>query len=356
MLRPSLRFVLLATPLWALLASVPARAANVHTQLQAVKDLASRVFNVPGVAEPASPCSGNPCSGGTCSDLNSGSPNMKALARTWYYGWALRNGSNAEKDCARSYMGDLFLQQETKGHYVMANADEVLTSSHFQLHAGAMAGAYLFALTSGVSFGMLQPIDNVAPHTIFTRTRKWWLDEKRLWDLLPKVNANQIDAPGGRFDAQPAPVSSTNNGYRNKIYGQLRNIRPTPFPSDWATHRFWTGGWILEELFNRGHNPTQLVAPLASYTPRVRARDTLCMYQQGGEWLIYFPQMRGVLGPVFWVQNRAGQPHDSGAYSGTPVLPPVKPASFGSLFPPVSCPDCAGLLAGAISCPPSNGF
>lgn len=336
----------------AFLAPAPALHAGIEqTQIQAVKDLASRIFNVPGAIEPGSPCSGNPCSGGTCSQLSSGSPNQKLLARTWYYGWALRNGTAADKQCARNYMGWLFDAQEGSGHYVMANADEILTSSHFQLHAGGMAGAYLFAYTSGVSFGGLQSQDG----SVLPRVRKWWLDEKRLWDLLAN-GSSSIDAPGGRFAASPAPVTSTVNSYRNKIYGQLRNIRPQPVAADWATHRFWTGGWILEELFNRGHNPTQLVAPLAGYTPRVRVRDTLCIYRQGAEWLIYFPKMRGVGGPVFWVQNRSGQPHDSGAYAGTPVDPPVKPANFATLFPTVTCPDCAGLVAGAVSCPASNAL
>jgi len=338
----------LATGLFA----APPAQGDVHTQLQAVKDLASRIFNVPGVAEPASPCTGDPCNGGSCPQLSSGTPNMKLLARTWYYGWALRNGSAAEKQCARNNMNWFFDKQESDGHYVMASADEILTSSHFQLYAGGMAGAYLFAYTGGVSYGGLQSPDN----SVLPRVRKWWLDEKRLWDLLAN-GSSSIDAPGGRFDASPPPVASTVNSYRNTIYGQLRNVRPSlPLPSDWATHRFWTGGWILEELFNRGHNPTQLVAPLAGYTARVRVRDTLCIYRQGGEWLIYFPKMRGVLGPVFWVQNRSGQAHDSGAYAGTPVDPPVKPANFATLFAPVSCPDCAGLVSGAVSCPASNAL
>ena len=161
----------LATGLFA----APPAQGDVHTQLQAVKDLASRIFNVPGVAEPASPCTGDPCNGGSCPQLSSGTPNMKLLARTWYYGWALRNGSTAEKQCARNYMN-------------------------------------------------------------------WFFDT------------------------------------------------------------------------------------------------------------------RGVLGPVFWVQNRSGQAHDSGAYAGTPVDPPVKPANFATLFAPVSCPDCAGLVSGAVSCPASNAL
>lgn len=334
-----------------------ARAGIEQTQLQNIKDLASKIFNEPvGVAEPGSPCSltAPPCGCTTpacaCDQLYNGSPNQKLLARTWYYGWALRNGGMTHLGCAQQELLDIINRQATNGHYsISANTDEILTTSHFQLWAAGMAGAYLLAYTGGTSYGGMQAPDTA----VLTAVRKWWLDEKKLWDLLAN-GGNAIDAPGARFQAPPAAYE-TNSAYRNIIYKQLRNIRPA-LPGQW-TDKYYTGGWILEELFERGHNPTNLVAPIGGYSPRVRVHDTLCIYRQGSEWLIYFPKLQVVLNPVFWVQNRAGQPHDSGVTVGTPGFPPVKPANFGSLVAPVSCPECVGLAAGALAmCPLSTAL
>lgn len=336
----------------ALAMAGPAWAGIEQTQLQAVKDLALETFGLP-VATPASPCSGgaSACACGTppcgCTQLTTGSVNQKLLARTWYYGWTLRHNPG-DKACAQGYINEHLTNQQNNGHYSYnANTDEILTTSHFQLYAGAMAGVYLFALTNGNNWSSPLPAPDT---TVLTPARRWWLDEKALWDAL-RVS-NQIDAPGARFPVGTIPPM-TNMTYRNFIDGQLRNVRPSPLPPQWATDKYYTGGWILEEMFNRGHNPTNLVAPLSGYTPSVRVHDTLCIYRNGSEWLYYFPQLRNASEPVFWVQNRAGQPHAADPVAGVPITPPVKPANFGISITPTTFP---GLKAGALSCPPSTSL
>ncbi|HXT20716.1 MAG TPA: hypothetical protein VN923_08210, partial [Thermoanaerobaculia bacterium] len=143
----------------------------------------------------------------------------------------------------------------------------------------------------------------------------------------------------------------------NWIDGQLRNIRPpTPLPPQWATDRWYTGGWILETMndANHNHNPTNLVAPLSGYTPSVRVHDTLCIYRppNTSEWLYYFPTLRNASEPVFWVQSRPGQPHAADpVVNGVPVTPSVKPANFSTNFTPT---QFLGRKASPALCRPPN--
>lgn len=314
----------------------PAHAGVEQVQMQAVHDLAAGTFGYM-VAEPGKP---------NLAQLTSGTPNQKLLARTWYYGWALRHGSLAEIDEARYWMNDILDKQEAWGHYSLnASTDEILTTSHFQMYPAGMAGAYLFALTYGANMGYGTPLPT-PDSQILTKVRRWWLDEKKLWDAL--AIGGQIDAPGARFaDA----TTSTNSSYRNKVYGQLRNIRPS-IPNGWSTDKYWTGGWILEEMYARGHNPTNLVASLSGYTAQIRVHDTLCIYRLGSEWLYYFPQMQAALQPIFWVQSRAGQPHNSPLVTGTPVYPSVKPANF----PGATLTQHTGKAAGVVNCPAGSAL
>ena len=93
-----------------------------------------------------------------------------------------------------------------------------------------MAGAYLFAQTNGDEWTKESPPDDLA----LTAVRKWWLDEKVLWDKLRQGGV--IDAPGARMLVTNPPTpplpGATNITYRNWIDGQLRNVRPTPLPPD----------------------------------------------------------------------------------------------------------------------------
>ena len=344
--------------LLALVVALPARPQGIeHTQLQAVKDLASKIFGDTTVAEPVNPCQASPPCGCPappndgackCDQLFSGSPNQKLLARTWYYGWALRNGTAADISCARTQLQSHITNQETFGHYsISTSTDEALTTSHFQLWAAGMAGAYLIAETSGKAWSF---VPRTTDTSVLTPVNRWWLDEKKLWDALAN-GTSVIDAPGARFGTTDNPPS-TNLVYRNLVYDELIRSWPQSTPPQWATDQYYTGGWILDKMIQL--DPTiNVVAPISGYTPQVRLHDTLCIYRQGAQWLEYFPQMRVVDGPVFWVQNRTGQPHSLATVGGTPVNPPVKPANWSTLFSPT---QFTGLVSGAVSCPPSNAF
>jgi len=347
----------------ALAAALPAQAGIEQQQLQAVKALASIIFNdPPGVTEPANPCQAIPPCGCPappndtackCDQLFTGTPNQKLLARTWYYGWALRNDPNSVS-CARTQLLSHLSSQQTWGHYSLnASTDEALTSSHFQLWSGGMAAAYLFALTSGKAWTF---IPRTTDTTVITEVRRWWLDEKVLWDAIAN-GGTQIDAPGARFPTTENPPY-TNNTYRNLVYAELKGPWPQSVPNQWATDQYYTGGWIFDKLFQLGHDPkTNVVAPISGYTPKVRLHDTFCIYRPGtpqnGQWLYYFPKLQTASDPVFWVQNRPGELHSLASVGGVPINPPVKPANFSTSFAPI---PYIGLAPGAIACPPSNAF
>src|SRR6185436_112942 len=87
-------------------------------------------------------------------DFNGGSPNQKMLVRVWHYGWALRTRPS-DLNSIRSTLLDFINRQQQMtgasngplGHYATTlGANEELTSSHYQLWAGAMAAAYLLAI------------------------------------------------------------------------------------------------------------------------------------------------------------------------------------------------------------------
>jgi hypothetical protein len=347
--------------LLALIVALPARPQGVeHTQLQAVKDLASKIFGDNTVAEPVNPCQASPPCGCPappndgackCDQLFSGSPNQKLLARTWYYGWALRNGTAADISCARTQLQSHLTNQEAFGHYsISTSTDEALTSSHFQLWAAGMAGAYLIAETSGKAWTFTPRTTDTS---VLTPVNRWWLDEKKLWDTLATTTgtAGVVDAPGARFPTTDNPPS-TNLVYRNLVYKELQRNWPQSTPPQWATDQYYTGGWILDKMIQL--NPTvNVVAPISGYTPIVRLHETLCLYRQGTEWLEYFPLLRSADDPVFWVQNRSGQPHALASVGGRPVNPPVKPANSSTAM---TLTQINGLVSGFATCPPSTAF
>ena len=331
----------------------PAPQTAEHIYLQQIKILSATIFGL--AVNPSDSCAlYNPCSSGgppcgcaandpscQCPALYNGSPNHKLLARTWYYGWALRNSSGAGAShlaCARTELKSILDAQETWGHYSTSGADEALTTTHFQLYAGAMAADYLFALTSTKNWAQRTP-DTV--QDIMVRSRRWWLDENKLWGFL--ANSGQIDAPGGRFPvAGPGQTPCTdlnppctNMAYRNIVYAQLQGQQPA-LPGGW-NDKYYTGGWILDELRKRGLPASQSVlAPLSGYTPIVRLHDTLCIYRQhadcvyhpGADYLFYFPRMSKVSNPVFWVQSEFGSHSASPPVGGVPVWPATSPGPF----------------------------
>lgn len=372
-------------PILILACTVVSPACAEVYQLEQIHELAETVFGLPAESNPANPCpcvNQAPCPcpsfcpsaqpACTCSYLTSSSPNLKLLGRVWYYGWAMKNNASpAIKSCARQWLVDWHLTaQQTWGHTsINDNSDEVLTASHGQLYLAGVSAAYLFGLNGGQPIGSTGgPYPN-QDAAVVNAARKWYIDEEYLWDLLDNNtcatagSACTIHAPGARFEVGSGvnDPGITSLAIRNQVMRQLNGFRPTSFPFDWQEHPYHTGSWILEELFNRNHNPTNVIAPLAGHTPGPKLHDTLCIYRSGSSWLYYFPKLRHAAQPIFWVQSRPGEdPHsayDSGAPAGTPVFPPVKPAPFPGATTQTILATQSNLNNGALAtCPPPTAF
>ncbi len=335
------------------LASSPVQGQGAEqAQMVAVHNLGKLAFGLAGTM-PAKPDLGQ---------LNSGSPNQKLLARAWYYGWALKNGTNSEKNQARTSLVDHLTRQEQWGHYAINDAtgnlnDEILTTSHFQLWAAGMAGAYVFAAANNGTITGPGNLSSTPEQAVLALARRWWADEKAMWDrmkymkLVSGQNRATLETPGARFTAAGHLGP---HDLRDTILNQLEGRRPLS-QTNWLTEKFFTGGLLLEQLFLKGIDPmSYLATPIPGEGTTLRSRDTLCIYRQGGEWLFYFPQLR-VLAPMFWVQKRAGQPANAPLVTSSPwpTTPAVKPANFpgATLEPPI-----AGRGAGAVGCPPPGAI
>jgi hypothetical protein len=307
------------------------------TQMERVHDLAAQMLGEPLLYQvPGNPCPdpcpcGQKCSCGancTCSTLSSGSPNQKLLGRAWYYGWAVRNlpASSPTRACAKQYLLDHLDAQQTYGHYsINAMTDEDLTLSHSQLWIAGMGAAYLFGLTNGPTYGVGSPPDS----DVVDAVKKWWSDEKYVWDLIAN-GGSTVRAPGARFTATPNDLEWT---YRDQVYALLKGTVPSGI-GNWPNDKYFTGGWIIDELRQRGQSPTQIVTPPAGYAVGPRLHDTLCLYRSGSDFLYYFPALRQAPDPLFWVR-KTGSAY---TYSQVPLtcgtvvngVPPAcaKPANF----------------------------
>lgn len=331
-----------------IVAAAPVRGQDVQTEMERVHDLAKEMF---GMMEryqpPENPCP-EPCpcaqkcpGGSTCVNLT-GTPNQKLVGRAWYWGWTLRNlpASSPTRACARQYLLDTINLQQTHGHYSLDDTGgEELTIGHGQIWLAGMAAAYLFALTNGPTYGIGNPPDTA----MLDAVRKWWTDEKYLWDQIANGGA-QVRVPGARFDGIPVDGSWA---YRERIYTLLKGQVPSGI-SNWPNDKYYTGGWIFDELRRRGQSPTLAVSQPA-YTPSVRLFDRLCLYRRGADFLYYFPRMTKVLAPLFWVRQEGGTMTYAPLVSGTPTNPPagVKPANF----PGATTISLSAIDPGALSCP-----
>lgn len=336
------------------LAAAPARAQNVHTQMERVHDLAKQMFGMsvlytaPGTPCPdPCPCANKcPCSPncGSCANLT-GTPNQKLLGRAWYYGWTLRNlpASSPTRACARQYLLDHINLQQTHGHYTLiADGGEIFTVSHGQLWLAGMSAAYLFALTNGP----LYTGNNIPDTEMINAIKKWWADEKYAWDAISN-GTGQLRMPGARFTSTPVDGEWV---YREQVYALLRGQVPSGM-TNWPNDKYFTGGWIIDELRRRGHSPNNMITPPAGYTALGRMPETLCMYRRtNGDYLYYVPQMRGVGNPLFWVRRENGVTTYAPIQSGTPVYPSAsaKPANFPNAS---SSTSLNGVSGGQCGCP-----
>lgn len=327
-----------------------------HPQLRAVTALARMAFGFPATCKEASVVITPNWQFDPVADyasLSSGSPNHRLLARTWYYGWALRSGTAAQKADARTLLEEFIRRQsQTWGHYSsQANADEILTSSHFQLWAAGITAAYVLALANG---GVIQngqdpyTSGDTAVPSVRNAARRWWLEEKKLWDFLVSFEGGEavIDAPGARINFT-GPIE-----LRDLIYKLLKGQIPSK-SAQWWDQCYNSGARMMRDLNNGAISPSVLGTPLAGEVIDPKVHDTLCIYRRGADYLFSFPQLRAAGDPLFWTA-RVGPNHAYGALqSGKPVLPNPPPtpevtAAFQGVVPR-TVP--ALVASGAATCP-----
>ena len=286
----------------------------------------------------------------TATDLNGGTPNQKILVRVWHYGWALRvNPRPSNLNTIRSTLLDFINRQQQDtgasggplGHYATdANANEELTSSHYQLWAGAMAAAYLYAIADG---GQLTTSSETSTRETAVRDalRKWWADEQNLYDRT--YTNGELDAPGARYPStHPVDGTLITNALRDDIYRLLRGLGPSQ-ASNCSSHRSFTSSFVMQNLLAKAV-PRLGQAP-NGYPVVAKLYDTLCVYRMGQDWTLYFPNMRGVTGGLYWVEFRNAQIRRAAIpYNGVKPMP--YPINMASLDPIPGVPKI-----GAATCP-----
>ena len=329
----------------ALLMAAPASAApDEQVSLRAVANIARMAIDPVSCVDPdTSPWTfGKP----PATYFDGGTPNQKMLVRVWDYGWALRTRP-ADLSTIRSTLLDFVNRQQQVtgsggplGHYATTiGANEELTSSHYQLWAGAMAAAYLYAIADG---GTLTSASESTTRETAVRdaVRKWWADEQALYDRI--YTNGTLDAPGARFANSPAtgdPLMT--NILRDDIYKLLQGLPPVKVRTC-SADRFYTGSFVMQSLAAK--SVPRLGQPPAGYVAGPKLYDTLCVYRMGSEWTLYFPSMRGVTGALYWVQFRNGH------YNRPPVpWDGSKPAAY--LPNSATLTSIPGVVSGAATCP-----
>lgn len=272
------------------------------------------------------------------------SPNKKLMARVWYYGWTLyapasylpvsnpgrtQVATTAQKNEARS----LLLQSLTSanGHYTIAAADEVLTTTHFQLWAAGITSAYVLALGNGGVIQLNQNPYTTGDPTVRDAARLWWREEKVLWDKLRSFMANgtqTIDAPGARAAAcAPPPACAPRTGatdLRDMIDVFLRGQVPSG-STNMFDQCYNSSAWMMLKLrADKNIFPGTVFAPIAGDTAKIY--DTLCILRApNGDFVFSFPTLRAANDPIFWAARVGGSADTNRSYgpqqSGKPVNP-----------------------------------
>jgi hypothetical protein len=338
----------MALALALLMASPVLAAPDEQVALRAVANIARLAINPSTCTDPdTSPWTFGPP---TANDLTGGTPNQKMLVRVWNYGWALRTPGSDLANIRSTLLDFINRQQQLTasngplGHYATdLNANEELTSSHYQLWAGAMAAAYLYAIANGGT--LTSASDSTTPETaVRDAVRKWWADEQALYDRT--YTNGTLDAPGARFPNTSPPGTHTGdpsatNILRDDVYKMLQGLPPVKVRTC-SADRYYTGPFVMQSLTAKG--VARLGQPPAGYVTKPKLYDTLCVYRMGSDWTLYFPAMRSVTGALYWVEFRNGHynrpPVPWDGSKPTPYLP-----NSATLDP------IAGVVAGAATCP-----
>ncbi len=274
--------------------------------------------------------------------LTSGSPNQKLLARVWNYGYALRHRDTQNVSAARALLLEIFNKQDDPanpgyaGHYALSTAnggaDEALTVSHYHLWAAGVMGAYAIALANGDTYTSALDPRVVGDAPVRDAARRWWLLEKRLYDLLSNDGAEAaIPSPGARFN--PSNPVAISNRVRDANYRLLRRLSVSK-STCWWENEVELSAWVMRELGTR----VSVLAVPDGAPPPLRLHNTLCLYRNGGDYAISFPRLEWVTDPLFWIARIGG------ALSRAPLGYGVKP--LGPSDPPFLPGESVTAVAG----------
>jgi hypothetical protein len=239
---------------------------------------------------------------------NNGTPNQKLLYRVWYYGWSYLAGTASDQQAARDLLLAFFQLQDTFGHQAIAatgyDANEVLTSSHYEIWSNGMTCARLLAV-----------LHQDAP--VLQATGKWWRGEGALYNLLQR--GGSIDTPGAR-DAAGGPLQ-----LRDTVYAMIQGA-PLPPPANKPTSAWWddfynVAAWTLREVLRVGDDLGGAKGATNADLPPLR--DPLQVYTKGQDFVFEFPSMRGALMPLFWVASIGGTKSYAPIQGGNPTMPSV---------------------------------
>lgn len=239
----------------------------------------------------------------------SGTPNQKLLWRVWSYEWAVRSGDAAAIDAERAFLLAFFTAQDTNGHQAPTpGANEILTTSHYEIWSNGMVCARLLAFVN----------DDAA---LLDATGAWWRGEEALYDVLDR--GGSIDAPGARFGAGQAGPSQLRDTLHAMIEGRTPAGRPGDPSAPWWDQYYNVSAWMLRNLFAIGDDLGGARGATASDLPLLS--DGLHVWTSGGDWVFEFHTLHGALQPIFWVASIGGTVTRSDYVSGTPTMPTTPP-------------------------------
>jgi hypothetical protein len=254
-----------------------------------------------------------------------GTANYKILWRTWYYGWAMRAGTEAQKVDARNFLIEWFERQINEGH----GYGEALTTSHYQIWLHGTTAARLLAV-------------HYNDTALLNATGKWFRQEFALYDLL--VRENSVYSPGFRIPQGFGPTSQL----RDVVYGLVKGGgAASNVPGD--TSNFWknyynVGAWTLKNILQKGDNLGG-AAQATRNTDLPSLVSRLCVYSKGSDFVYVFPRMDEALDPLFWVARIGGvvsqAPYIHGGGDNpfpAPVLSGATLATVPGVFPGPACP------------------
>ena len=251
-----------------------------------------------------------------------GTPNHKLLWRIWYYGWAQRAGTPAQVDDARTFLVSFFDAQRTFGHQAISDgANEVLTTSHYQIWANGMTCARLLAV-------------HHADPALLDATGTWWRAEEALYDALERGGA--IDAPGARFRAGGGGPNQLREVLHAMIEGRALPGRAGDPSTAWWDDYYNVSAWTMRETLRLGDDLGGAATAGPADLPRLS--DALYLRESGADWVLHFPRLRGALEPLFWVAFIDGAkqyaPHAAGTPVDSPVPPPDLPGATDRVLVP----------------------